>query len=102
MILVHVFLDSVEEANELADLLLLERLILTATIHENTVRKKLEDGKIVSKNQVLLLGKSKSLLFKDIEETIKKKYGDDLPSLYSMPIVQMEWGLSEQLKSRVI
>jgi uncharacterized protein involved in tolerance to divalent cations len=97
MILVHIITNDKEKAREITNFLVAERLILDGitTKVEKTFRT--PDGDIGSEKQFLVRGKTKALLFNTIDQRLRKKYGDDLPTLYSVPIVQMDWRQSSEL-----
>ena len=100
MILLHVLTKDKTQAREIADLLVREKLILTAVTHRAVKTSSLKDGVLHEEKQYLVLGKTKALLFDTIDRKLKEIYGDDLPTLYSVPIVQMDWDQTSELKER--
>jgi hypothetical protein len=54
------------------------------------LKSKLLDGSIISSKQYRLQGISKWLLFSEINNKLKDKYGDEMPLLYSEPIILID------------
>ncbi len=96
MILIHVLTNSMKKAIEISDFLTKERLILNAVIAKDVIIRKNEKGKIVSEDRVLIMGKTKSLLFNKIDEQLHEHF-DEMPVLYSVPITHMDWEQAEYL-----
>ena len=61
MILVHISTDSEQQANDIADFLVSERLILDALHVSGTKRVRNNDGSASVKEHFLVLGKTKGL-----------------------------------------
>lgn len=97
MILVHITTVNEERAMEIVNSLQKDKLILDAQII-NSIKVILKDNKPHKESNYLILAKTKALLFNAIDEVLRLKYGDDLPSLYSIPIVQMDWNQSKVLR----
>ena len=96
MILIHVLTDSMEKAIEISDFLTFERLIFNAVIAKDVIIRENEMGRMISKQRVLIMGKTKALLFNKIDEELRKKY-NKMPVLYSVPITHMDWEQAEYL-----
>lgn len=98
MVLLHILSDKTEQAIEVADLLIQKNMLLEATIHEDVMsRKKNESDTIEISKKSLVTGKTKALLFNEIEKLIKDLFSDNPPALYATPIAYMEWEQSRQL-----
>ena len=69
--------------------------------HHDIDRKEMENEKVVSYKIHFITGKTKSLLFKEIDMRLRNMYKDDIPEIFSHPIVNMDWELSDKLKSSV-
>jgi uncharacterized protein involved in tolerance to divalent cations len=87
MILVHIITDDKKQALEIVHILTEEKLILNAIISKKTVFE-YKNG-LAKKKQILIIGQTKGLLFKIINEKLSIKYLDKMPILYSVPIVYM-------------
>jgi uncharacterized protein involved in tolerance to divalent cations len=98
MILLHIITDDKDQAVEIADFLMKEKLMLSATILENiSGRRRTLDDEIQSVKQTLVIGKTKALLFNTIDEHLRKKYKENMPIIYSLPIVNMDWEQANEL-----
>ncbi|CAN5412056.1 hypothetical protein BH23BAC1_BH23BAC1_34010 [soil metagenome] len=98
MILLHIITNEKEQAIEIVDYLVKEKLILDAIIMENiTGRKRVGKGNFKSMDQTLIIGKTKALLFNTVDEQLREKYKKNMPVLYSIPIVNMDWEQANDL-----
>ncbi|WP_299223413.1 hypothetical protein [uncultured Aquimarina sp.] len=103
MILIHIITDNEDKAIEIADFLNEEKLILNSMILENvSIRKRLENGTSRSTDQILIMGKTKALLFNTIDKKLRKKYRNEMPILYSLPIINMDWEQADELIKETI
>ena len=101
MILIHILSNEEKQAIEIADYLIERKLILNAMIMEKvSLRSQDENGEINATRQVLLMGKTKALLFTTIDEELRKKYSHKMPVLYSVPIVHMDWEQVDELMDK--
>jgi uncharacterized protein involved in tolerance to divalent cations len=88
--------NNAEQAEEIARYLLIEQLVIEANLIENTTCFRLDkDKQVVRKKSVALICTTKSLLFNKIDECLKEMYGKDMPVLYSVPIINMDWEQSQ-------
>ena len=101
MIQLQVITKTEAQALEIADFLLQEKLILNAIILKSAMIRELskEGGSMVSSKQTLLLGQTKALLFTSIDRTLRGKYPDNVPVIYSLPIAGMDWEQADSLIS---
>ena len=99
MILLHVLTKSENQAEEIADLLIEQKLILSAMIIDRIkVREKSVDGGAMETSvEYLLMGKTKALLFSTIDERLRLRYPKNLPTIYAVPIVGMDWEQADEL-----
>ena len=98
MILLHVLTKDEEQANLITDYLIENKLILEAIIFEKVNTREMgPSGEMISNQKVLVIGKTKSLLFNHIDAKIREKFGEHMPVLYSVPIVNMDWEQSNEL-----
>ena len=92
---------SKNQATEIADYLIEEKLILEAVIFNAViVREKSDDGRFNSVEKTMIIGKTKSLLFNYIDQKLRALYKDNMPVLYSVAIVNMDWEQSDLLISK--
>ncbi len=100
MILLHIITNQESQAVEIADFLMERKLILDPIIQEKIKsREGTKDGKFKTVHKTMMLGKTKSLLFCEIDKKLREKYPDNMPLLYSIPIVDMDWEQADQLIS---
>ncbi|MBT8195045.1 MAG: divalent cation tolerance protein CutA [Bacteroidia bacterium] len=98
MILIHVLTNDHSQALEISDFLVSQKLIVSAVIIQSAETKTRDaNGMIISENQSFVMGKTKALLFNEIDKQLKAKYNSKMPILYSVPIVHMDWDQSEKL-----
>ncbi|PWJ43272.1 divalent cation tolerance protein CutA [Sediminitomix flava] len=97
MIVLHIVSDNQEQANEIITDLLQNKLIINAISSKIEEMTTDEEGEIVSKSKFLIMGKTKALLFEKIDTFLNKKYKENMPTLYSVPIVNMDWDQAHEL-----
>lgn len=103
MVLIHIVTNTEEQAIEITDLLIERKLILNALLIEKAnMRKRLKDGTFETHPQTLVIGKTKGLLFNDIDLLLREKYGDNMPTLYSIAIVNMDWDQADELMAETL
>ena len=101
MIQLHIITKDIEQANEITSLLYEEKLVLNEYILREVVGRHPNDqGQLTSVDEVLIVATTKALLFNTINKVLKKKYTDDMPIIYAVPIVYMDEAQTEELKSR--
>jgi uncharacterized protein involved in tolerance to divalent cations len=101
MILLHIISDDEEQAIEIANFLIEKDLILDTTLLEKVSMRKKINNQIESMNKTLIIGKTKAILFDAINELLKEKYKENMPVIYSLPIVFMDWEESKELANEV-
>ncbi len=98
MISLTIIAKTLEQGNEIVSLLLKKRLIIEGTMQTKSKCFRLDAKKnILETNSVILICTTKSLLFTRIDTLLKERYKDDMPVLYSVPIVNMDWEQSKKL-----
>ncbi|WP_396636604.1 divalent cation tolerance protein CutA [Maribacter sp. R77961] len=99
MILAHIIAKDKTQALQIINLLMDKNLLLQAAVSEKTVyEKKNAEGQLISTKQTLIIGKTKALLFKTINDVLKKNFSTNMPMLYSVPIVYMDEELATILR----
>lgn len=99
MILAHIMAKNKAQALEIINLLMDENLLLQSAISEKTIfQKKTAAGELISEQRTLIIGKTKGLLFTTINAVLKEKFKDNMPMLYSVPIVYMDEELAALLR----
>jgi len=97
MILLHIVSKSLDQAYEIAEMLIDARLLVDVSLIEKTQLISKPNSKLQEKPAYMLLARTKALLFNKIDQEIQKKYKDNMPSLFSTPIVQMDWDQKNEL-----
>ena len=93
--------ESFEQNKEIIRLLLKIQLVIEGTIQKNTFCFRLDNkNNITETNSSVLICTTKSLLFTEIDELLRKKYKNNLPTLFSVPIINMDWEQSKKLIER--
>ncbi len=101
MIQVHIITKELEQVREITELLIDRRLITGVTLIDTVSSFKNDKDEIETGLTNLLIGRTRAVLFSTIEKVLKEKYGDDMPLIYGMPIVNMDLGHMEKLKEVV-
>jgi len=99
MILMYIQSEDLNQLNEIAFDLLESKLLLSANLYQNLDRFEMVDGKPEKKKINSLNGKTKAALFNSIDERLREKYPNNLPHIFSVPIVSMDWDQISRLVS---
>jgi len=91
--------QSKEQLEEISEYLLTSHLVISIDFHYDIKRIELENGKLNNYTIHFITGKTKSILFNEIDLRIRNKYKEHIPEIYSHPITDMDWELSNRLKS---
>ncbi|MFK7756663.1 MAG: divalent cation tolerance protein CutA [Flavobacteriales bacterium] len=97
MVQIEILASDMLQSKQIAEFLLKEKLIIDVCITENQDFIELRDGELTSSHKVLLTGKTKALLFQDIDNKIKERYAHNMPLVWSLAITHMDWEQSEYL-----
>ena len=98
MVLLRICSKSRKKAEEIATFLLQKKLIMDVNLKADTVRLDWTNGKLNKSKIYVLTGKTKALLFTKIDDLLRQKYGEqNLPEIYSLAIVHMDWEQADQL-----
>ncbi|UJH66165.1 divalent cation tolerance protein CutA [Allomuricauda sp. SCSIO 65647] len=99
MVLVHIICESKSQALDIVDVLIEERLMLDAMISDKLLFKRLKSGETESHERTLVMGTTKALLFKTIDQRIKQVFTSTAPLVYAMPIVYMNAEQTQELQA---
>lgn len=93
---------SEKKIKEIASLLLQKKLAIDLNLRKNATRLELLNGKLEESKIYILTGKTKALLFSRIDKLLKKKYGElNMPEIYSLAVVHMDWEQADDLTKGV-
>ncbi len=81
MVNIIIYLEQTINAQHLVEDLLKEQLFANVTIDKENVSYKIENGEIVTTIKTVITAQTKSLLFTQIDNFIKEKYGAHIPHL---------------------
>lgn len=101
MIELHIITKKPQQVKEIVELLINEKLITGTTVLDTVSSYKSDQGEIETVLTNLLIGRTKAILFNTIEKLLKDKYGDSMPVIYGMPLVNMDLKHSEKLQKVV-
>lgn len=75
MILIHIVTDNQKQAEDISEFLISKKLLAEVLIM-NVIQRKLAKQKSATlQPHYLILGKSKALLFDDIDKSLRDRYG---------------------------
>ena len=91
MVLVHIICKHQKQADEIVGFLLEKNLVLDAWVSEKTVylNREYQDSSR-RRRQIMIMCKTKALLFNTINDALSEKYPKSMPELYCVPIVYMD------------
>jgi len=98
MIEIHMITKKLGQVKEILELLIINELIIGATVVDSTSSYLCNKNKIKSVPSKMIIGRTRAGLFSTIEKLLQAKYGDDIPMIYGMPIVGMGKKNTEKLK----
>lgn len=99
MVLLRISSESEKQIEEIAGFLLREKLAIDVNLKRNVERLNYIDGKIQMSKIQLLTAKTKAALFPQIDENLKDLCKPNMPEIYSLAIIHMDWEQSQQLKN---
>lgn len=97
MIVLNVTSESEKQIVRIASILLQERLAIDVNVRRNLERAGWQEGSLRFHNIHQLTAKSKALLFTTIQKRLQQEFAPNMPELYSIPIVNMDWEQAEKL-----
>jgi len=101
MVNVIIYLKKHHNEKELVKYLLTEKLIASASIDENNILYKLENGTVYEDAYNVITSQSKSLLFTEIVKAVENKIGEETP-INSIPIVSSNKMFDDAIRTKTI
>ena len=98
MILAYIISNSKEEAEDIAVDLLKKKLVYSVNLIQDTPSMRWENDKIIKLKRTIVLAKTKSLLYKQIEDEVKRVQTTGSAIVFSMPITQMSQDLFDNIQ----
>ena len=87
---------------QIAELLLKERMVIDVNIKRNIERLRLVDQELIREYNTLMTSKTKGLLFSQIDELIRDRFPNETMEIYSLPIIHMDWADAKHLKKGIL
>ncbi|MCB0754040.1 MAG: divalent cation tolerance protein CutA [Flavobacteriales bacterium] len=101
MIFIRVASKSEEKIEQIATTLLKEKLAIDVNIKRDLERAELINDRLVTSPIYLLTAKTRAVLFDTIDKLLNEMYPNNLPEVYALPIMQMDWKQAEKLTKDV-
>ena len=98
MILAYIISNSKEEAENIAVDLLEKRLVYSVNMIEDAASMRWENEKVIKQKRTIVLAKTKALLYKQIEDEVKRVQTTGSAIVFSMPISQMSQDLFNNIQ----
>ncbi|MCG8702331.1 MAG: divalent-cation tolerance protein CutA [Bacteroidales bacterium] len=102
MILAYIISNSREEAENIAIDLLEKKYVYSVNIIPDTPSMRWEDDKIVKLKRTIVLAKTKALLYREIEDEVKRVQTTGTAIVFSMPISQMSQDLFDNIQQNTL
>lgn len=103
MVLLHIICNDQQQSDDIADLLVSENLVLSAvTFNPVSVVQKKRNGETGRTGQIMLIGRTRGVLFSTVEARLQEVYALNMPVIYSVPIVNMNWQDADMLMEPAI
>ena len=97
MIVLHILAHDETQAHDLSEVLLRERLWIDPFIEGEGITLYHDSGVMNEARKVKIHGKTRAALFDQVQRRIRELYPYQIPDVYAVPIVSMNWEDSEQL-----
>lgn len=102
MILAYIISNSKQEAQDIAIDLLKKKLVFSINIIKDITSMRLENNEVVTLKRTIVLAKTKSLLYKKIEDEVKKVQTTGTAIVFSMPLSQMSQDLFDSIQENTL
>lgn len=103
MIQLNIVCHSTDQADEIIKVLLQDHLAINVFKLEGITPAVLQKNKVVYQpGRIMIIGQTKALLFNNIDQMIRKKYSKNMPLVYSLAIVNMDWEQADLLVQETI
>jgi len=102
MILAYIISNSAEEAEQIAITLLEKKLVYGVNIIPSTRSFQRQDDQIVMQDRTIVLAKTKSILYQQIEDEVENLQKTGTAIVFSMPFVQMSRKLFEDIQANTV
>lgn len=101
MIFLRIVSKKESQLTEIAKMLLTEKLAMDITIKTSMTRITLQNDKLVNTPVFLLTAKTRGILFPMIDDYVKSTFSQQMPEVYSLPIIYMDWDQARTLVDHI-
>lgn len=101
MILLRIVSKSESKIDEIAELLLREKLVIDVNIKRHFDSAELVNDRLIFTPVYLLTAKTRATLFDAVDQMLNEFYPNHMPELYAIPIMQMDWKQADNLTKDV-
>ncbi|MGB0367951.1 MAG: divalent cation tolerance protein CutA [Flavobacteriales bacterium] len=98
MILLRIVSKSEAKIEEIAKLLLTEKFVIDVNIKREAQRVELVNDRLKYASVFVLTAKTKATLFATINKRLNLEFPQNLPEIYALPIVEMDWKQANVLR----
>ena len=102
MILAYIISNNRDEAESIAIDLLEKKIVYSVNIIQDITSMRRENDKIIRLKRTIVLAKTKSLLYKQIEEEVKRVQTTGSAIVFSMPLTQMSNDLFDNIQMNTL
>lgn len=102
MILAYIISNSKDEAETIALDLLEKKLVYSLNLLPDVTSMQWENGKIAKLSRTIVLAKTKALLYKEVEDEVKRVQTSGTAIVFSMPISQMSQDLFDSIQNNTL
>ena len=102
MILAYIISNSTDEAEQIALDLMERKLVYSVNIIPSIRSFRREGEGIVKQERTIVLAKTKSILYQQIEDVVESLQNTGTAIVFSMPFVQMSKKLFENIKANTL
>lgn len=99
MIQIQIITKRPEQVEEIVVMLINANLMTDVTVTDTATSFKGIGAEIETDLTNLIIGRTKAILFSKVEQMLEEKYGDDMPVVYGMPIINMDLRHLEKLNN---
>ena len=101
MIVLNIQSDDRGQLEAAAELILKEKLAIDVNIQSNIERFTFFAGNLERRKHHVLRARTKALLFPLIERRLREQFDRNMPELFSVPIIHMDWDQTRQLRQDI-
>jgi uncharacterized protein involved in tolerance to divalent cations len=97
MIFLRISSRDEKKIERIAEILLSEKLAIDLNFKPGISRIEYVNGQIQRTKVCLLTAKTRANLFRNIDGRIREEFPENLPEIYSLPIIEMDWEQAQKL-----